>query len=185
MKQHVVRHLLLLVLLIVFAAALLVPDKAKRRTAALPEDVWPQACAAGETNVTTFLTEKTNLVSDLSKRWKQGCPDWLCGRDTDKFIRLDLVCMKKTGADTYRVHAIGTASAKFTAFTPLSNAQTVSAEAIVDYDSCSITLTRKLAFKQPAITTITGFLVAVGNSVSIRDSAKNNRCDHYRPPEAG
>ena len=185
MKQHLVRHLFLLLILIAFAAAVLISDRVEKRTIGLPDNLWPQACAEDEQDVTAFTIEKTDLESDLSTRWKQGCQEWLCGRDTDKFIRLDLVCMKKIGGGTYRVRAIGTARAKFGAFTPLANLQTASAAAIVDYDACRITLTRKLAFKQPAVTTITGFFLAVGDGVSIRDSAKNNRCDHYHPPEAG
>jgi hypothetical protein len=185
MKQHLVRHLFLLLILIAFAAAVLLSDRAEKRTVELPDNLWPQACAKDEQDVTAFMIETTNLEPGLSLRWKQGCPNRLCGRNTDKFIRLNLVCMKKTGVDTYRVRAIGTAHANFGAFTPLANLQVASAQAIVDYDACRITLTRKLTFKQPAVTAITGFFVVVGDSVSITDSAKNNRCDNYRPPKAG
>jgi hypothetical protein len=183
MKRNHIRNLFLLLIAITFAAAVLVTDKAEKQTVAFPEDIWPQACADDERDVTTFMKENTDLVSDLSTRWKEGCPEWLCGRNADKFIRLDLMCMKQTGADTYEARAIGTAGAKFVALARLANLQSASAAAIIDFKKCTISLTRKITFKQPVVTSIAGLFVGVGQSVSIRDSAKNNRCDHYRPPE--
>ena len=185
MKRNYIRNLFLLFIVISFAAAVLVTDKAEKQTVAFREAIWPEVCADDERDVTTFMIEDTDLISDLSTRCNEGCPEWLCGRNADKFIRLDLMCMKQTGADTYEARAIGTAGAKFGAFTPLANLQSASAAAIIDFKNCTISLTRKIAFKQPAVTSITGFFVGVGQSVSIRDSAKNNRCDHYRPAEMG
>ena len=73
--------------------------------------------------------------------------------------------MKKTGAETYEARAIGTAGAEFGAFTPLANLQTASAAAIVDFENCTVRLTRKLAFKQPAFSAITGLFVVVVKSI--------------------
>jgi hypothetical protein len=185
MKRNLFRKLFLLLIAMTFAAAVFMTDRAEKRTIALPESIWPRVCANNERNLTTSMIEDTDIVSNLSKRWREGCPAWLCGGDAHKFIRLDLVCMKKTGAATYEVRAIGTAGANFGAITPLANLQTASAAAIIDFQNCTVRLTRKLAFKQPAVATMTGFFVAVGQPISIRDADKKDQCDHYRPPEMG